>query len=70
MARPAYACAKAERTPKRVAERPLTAGPDRAIEQLGIEAYRQLVETQTQRRASRLPMGRPRRSGKVVFDPT
>jgi len=37
---------------------------------LGSDAYRQFVATQTPRRASRLPMGRPRRSAKVVSDLT
>ena len=37
---------------------------------LGSDAYRRFVEMQTQRRASRLPMGRPRRSAKVVSDLT
>ena len=37
---------------------------------LGSDAYRRFVATQTPRRASRLPMGRPRRSAKVVSDLT
>ena len=37
---------------------------------LGSPAYCRFVESQTRRRAARLPMGRPHRTSKVVSDPT